>query len=500
VALLNAKIGSMLLPFPRAALAVLLALPILGLDSGEPAAAHRTITTRSSAAQRWFDAGLVRMYAFNIGEAREDFKKAAQADPTAAMPYWGLMAVETEDINEPTTADGEAAAKKAYAAAKTRAASPQERALIEATAKRFTTPGSMDAKYRAYRAAACAYVDRYPTDPDGADQALDAGLIVGDPFADAQGALTPEGARMAADAERAHAVDPGNLGEHHYAIHFWEDAGLPARALPDAQYLAGVHYEPGESHLPHMAGHIYARLGMFDAMIAVNTVAIENDAVYFAQGDGPGQRYMKSYHDHDVTFIVYGDTSLGLDDAALAAAAGGSDEVQAHTDIRLRRNAAAEKLVAADDHFARGLLALRAGDYAGELAQRDALAKSRDDDKVKLAYLDGARAAVLSDPDGSLKAFAAGYALDRAAYIGDPRSHWWAPIDEAYGAELLRTNHAADAEKLFSDELKRFPHDPRLLFGLMTARSALGVDDATDRAEMNRLWRGIGAITIDDLG
>jgi hypothetical protein len=500
VALLNANLVTMFSPFPRAMLALFLALPLAGLDAGEPAAAHRTITTRSADAQRWFDAGLVRMYAFNIGEARVDFEKAAKADPTAAMPYWGLMAVETEDINEPTTPDGEVAAKKAYAASKTRAASPQERALIEATAKRFTTPGSMDAKYRAYRAASRAYVDRYPQDPDGADQALDAGLIVGDSFADAQGTLTPEGQRMAADAERAHAVDPGNLGEHHYAIHFWEFAGLPARALPDALYLAGVHYEPGESHLPHMAGHIYARLGMFDQMIAVNTVAVQNDAAYFAQGDGPGQRYMKDYHDHDVSFIVYGDTTLGMDDAALAAAAGASERVQAHTDIRLHRDAAARNLLASDDHFSRALVALRAGDYAGELTERDALAKLHDADKVELAYLDGARAAVLKDPDGSLKAFAAGYALDRAAYIGDPRSHWWAPIDEAYGAELLRTNHPADAERVFSDELKRFPHDPRLLFGLITARSALGVDDATDRAEMVRLWHGIGDITLDDLG
>ncbi len=483
-----------------AALAALLAPPLLGLDSGEPAAAHRAITTRSAEAQRWFDAGLVRLYAFNIGDAREDFARAAKADPLAAMPYWGLMAVETEDINLPSTPLGEPAAARAYAAAKTRAASPQERALIEATAKRFTTPGPLGAKERAFRAATRAYVDRYPGDPDGADQALDAGLLVGDAFSDAQGNLTPEGERMAADAERAHAVDPGNLGEHHYAIHFWEQAGLPARALPDAQYLAGIRYEPGESHLPHMAGHIYARLGMLDAMIAVNTVAIQNDAVYFAQGNGPGQRYMRTYHDHDVDFIVYGDTTLGLEDAALAAAANGSAEIQAHTDIRLRRNAAAEKLVPGDDHFARALLALRTGGYADEQTERDALAKTKDADAVELAYLDGARADVLKDPAAALKAFAAGYASERAGYIGDPRSHWWAPIDEAYGAELLRTNHPLDAERVFREELKRFPHDPRLLFGIVTARQAEGIDDATDQNELQRTWRGVGSLTIDDLG
>jgi len=480
--------------------ALVFALPLLALDSGEPAGAHRAITTQSAEAQRWFDAGLVRMYAFNIGEAREDFERAAKADPSAAMPEWGLMAVETEDINLPTTASGERSAQKAYAAARARAASPQERDLIEATATRFTTPGSMNAKYRAFRTAMRAYVDRYPADPDGADQALDAGLLVGDAFSDGQGNLTPEGERMAADAERAHVADPGNLGEHHYAIQFWEEAKLPARAIADAQYLAGVRYDPGESHLPHMAGHIYARLGDFDTMIAVNTVAVENDAVYFAQGNGPGQRYMKNYHDHDVNFIVYGDTSLGLEDAATTAAAGASADVQAHTLLRLHRDTDAANVVPADDHFTRGVLALRAGNYAAELTERDALAKTANADKVELAYLDGERARVLNDPDGALKAFQAGYDLERAGYIGDPRHLWWAPIDEAYGAELLRTNRAADAEHVFRDELKRFPHDPRLLFGLVTARKAQGIDDATLRNELTRTWRGVGSLTLDQLG
>lgn len=482
--------------------ALLLSVPLLALDPAPPASAHRTITTASADAQRFFDAGLTCLYAFNIGEARVDFGRAAAADPAAAMPYWGLMVVETDDINSPSTAPGEIRAAKALAAARTRNASEQERALIAATAPRFTTAGSLDAKYRALRTAIRAYVDRFPSDPDGADEALVAGLLVSDDFSDASGALTAEGMRMAADAARAHAADPGNLGEHHFAIHFWEYAKLPARALADANYLAGLTYDPGQSHLPHMAGHIFARIGDFDRMIAVNQTAVANDAVYFAQGDGksPGQQYMRDYHDHDLNFIAYGYTTLGLEDEAIAAVAQGTPQLQAHTQIRLRKYADADKIVAADDHFSKAIIALRNGYYADEQTERDALAKRADADAVALAYLDGDRERVLGDQAGALKNFAQGLALEHAGYIGDPRHQWWAPIGEAYGAELLRAGQPADAERVFRDELKRFPHDPRLLFGIVTARKAQGIDDATDRDEMIRTWRGVGAITLDELG
>ncbi|MGB8265626.1 MAG: hypothetical protein WCE44_04855 [Candidatus Velthaea sp.] len=485
-----------------AATAAVLAIPLLGLDSGAPATAHRTITTASPESQRWFDAGLARLYAFNIGESREDFARAAKADPGAAMPYWGLMVVETEDINHPTTAAGEVRARSALAAARERRASPQERALIAATGVRFTTPGPMDRKYRALRAAMRAFVDRYPDDPDAADLALDAGLLVGEDFSDATGDLTAEGKRMAADAERAHVVDPGNLGEHHFAIHFWEQAKQPARALADADYLAGLAYEPGESHLPHMAGHIYVRLGALDRMLAVNQVAVANDAAYFAQGDGksPGQQYMRTYHDHDVEFIAYGLTTVGLEDEALAAVAQTDPRLQAHTAIRLHRDVDAQRIVAPDDHFSLGILALRAGNYADEQTERDALAKQADADRVELAYLDGQRARVLGDPAAALAAFARGLQLERAGYIGDPRHQWWAPVGEAYGAELLRAGRPAEAERVFNDELKRFPHDPRLLYGVVAARKAQGIDDATDQSELIRTWRAPGAITLDQLG
>src|SRR5262245_45934056 len=51
---------------------------------------RRTVTTRSSDAQAWFDRGLVWCYGFNHEEAVRCFAKATEADPSCAMAWWGI--------------------------------------------------------------------------------------------------------------------------------------------------------------------------------------------------------------------------------------------------------------------------------------------------------------------------------------------------------------------------------------------------------------------------
>ena len=82
----------------------------LGSDT---ARAHQAIATNVPAAQADFDRGLVMMYAFNIGEAREAFRAAEAADPHALAPYVGEAVSETFDINLPSTVDGERRAAEA---------------------------------------------------------------------------------------------------------------------------------------------------------------------------------------------------------------------------------------------------------------------------------------------------------------------------------------------------------------------------------------------------
>src|SRR5438309_1197536 len=51
---------------------------------------HRTVTTRSPEAQRYFDQGLLLVFAFNHEEAIRSFREAARLDPSCAMAFWGM--------------------------------------------------------------------------------------------------------------------------------------------------------------------------------------------------------------------------------------------------------------------------------------------------------------------------------------------------------------------------------------------------------------------------
>ena len=51
---------------------------------------HHPIATRSLEAQKFFDQGWALAWGFNRAEAERSFRHAAELDPSAAMPWWGV--------------------------------------------------------------------------------------------------------------------------------------------------------------------------------------------------------------------------------------------------------------------------------------------------------------------------------------------------------------------------------------------------------------------------
>jgi hypothetical protein len=94
------------------------------------ASAHRAIATAAPQAQAAFDRGLLMLYAFNIGEARDAFRSAEAADPRAVLAYFGEAVAETIDINRPATPEGDRRAADAIARGRAAAAQapPEDRA------------------------------------------------------------------------------------------------------------------------------------------------------------------------------------------------------------------------------------------------------------------------------------------------------------------------------------------------------------------------------------
>jgi len=466
-----------------------------------PAHAHREIATSVPAAQADFDRGLLMLYAFNVGEARDAFRAAEAADAHAALPYVGEAIAETIDINRPTTADGEGRGADAIGRGRAAAAAApsDERALYAAAALRFNQRQPQKERFAAYFHALQAYAAAHPADGMGWTLAAYAAWNAIDLLT--QGAaddLTPDAQTLADDLDRALALDPNDVGAHHLRIHFWEEAHHPERALTDADYLTSLTYGPGESHLQHMAGHIYDRVGDYAQMVAVNEGACANDDAYFASGQGDGQKYMHYYHAHDIDFVLYGLTTMGRNVEAKAFAARDSDYSRELVALRAHDNRGVLELLGDAITPMRVIAEARAGDLDAarkDLAGLSSAGKSETDFDIASAVV--ARAA-----RDDVAAIAA-YRKARTAAgtdLGDPKLRWWTPISEGLGAALLEANQPADAEHVFREELARYPNDPRLEFGLAQALAAQGKDDTQPRSAYLTGWKGVKPLTLADLG
>ncbi len=61
---------------------------------------HHAIRTSNPEAQRFFDQGMDYLFAFNHDEARRSFARAAELDPKAAMPWWGVALAVGPNYND----------------------------------------------------------------------------------------------------------------------------------------------------------------------------------------------------------------------------------------------------------------------------------------------------------------------------------------------------------------------------------------------------------------
>src|SRR4029450_587232 len=212
----------------------------------------RRVTTNSAEAQRYFDQGLGFLHGFNHRAAIRAFQQAAELDPECAMAHWGVGLAWGPHINSmagPPPA-AELAWKELGLAQKNAGnASPVERALIDALAKRYANPQPEDRSGldRAYADAMREVWEKYPQDPD-----------VGAFFAEAMmtwrpwDQWTPDGKPQPGTDEiiaTLPAVLKLNLTHplaNHLYIHAVEASPNPERAMAAADRLRNL--QPGLAH------------------------------------------------------------------------------------------------------------------------------------------------------------------------------------------------------------------------------------------------------------
>src|SRR5690606_33282245 len=485
------------------------------------------ITTANPEAQRYFDQGIALLYGFNHDEAARYFRRAAELDPDAPIPYWGLALAIGPNYNDTEIDEARAAATyEAVQNALERAqrASPREQAYIDAIARRYPSPDPESdwlAFHRDYSDAMRAMTQRFPDDLDAATLFAES-LMMLRPWQlwTADGEPAPGTLELVAVLESVLKRDPNHAGANHFYIHAVEASPNLERAIPSANRLMTL--VPGVGHLVHMPGHIFLQTGDYELAADTNGKAVEADNACIQRTAATGI-YPLMYATHNVHFVAYARAQQGRYEEAKAAAeemaarVGDFDlEMQMLEGFRLyplmvdlrfhrwdevieaREPSAERELEHAFWRYARAMGYTGQGDLRRAEAEQARFEQERaaipEDSQYLLnnksadllalasATLAARIAEARGDNDGAIDAWRRAVALERAVQYDEPPA-WFYPVRQSLAAALLEAGRAAEAEAVFRETLARFPRDGRLLFGL---EQRLLAQDRADEAERVR--------------
>ena len=295
----------------------------------------RPVTTSSDAAQKWFDRGLIWIYAYHHEEAIACFNNALKEDGTCAMAHWGIAYAIGPNYNKPWEAfeDDEkpdalqqAQNTIAAAAALKDEVSAWERALIEALPHRYPKDASVDAYAPWNDAYANAMREVHKAHADDLDVcSLFAEAIMnrtpwqlwdlpsGQP---AEGADTLEAISVLEEAFDTLDGAWSHPGLLHMYIHLMEMSPHPEKALRHGDALSTL--VPDAGHLLHMATHIDVLCGDYQNVVSRNHTAIRADRKYLERAGA--ENFYSVYRCHNYHFKIYGAMFLGQPTPALKTA------------------------------------------------------------------------------------------------------------------------------------------------------------------------------------
>jgi tetratricopeptide (TPR) repeat protein len=231
---------------------------------------HIAITTKSPEAQQWFDQGLNLLHSFWDYEAMRSFEQAIRLDPDCALCHWGLYRALSFGNREKS-----AKAELAKAKDLMDKASEHERFYILAAANEHDDHDKGKENSTAYRDEMQKLIDKYPDDVEAKLFLIDGGLKWGyKPDGDPQ----PDTIYVQTMLRDILHADPRNAAANHYYIHAVESGRHPEWALESANLLGQL--APASSHMVHMPGHIYFRVGDYEKARQVFLMALKVDDEY----------------------------------------------------------------------------------------------------------------------------------------------------------------------------------------------------------------------------
>jgi tetratricopeptide (TPR) repeat protein len=548
-----------LLPF---AMSVSLACAQMSMSMPEPRPvplvaglgnSHHIIRTTSPEAQKYFDQGMDYLFAFNHEEARRSFAKAAEIDPKAAMPEWGVALAVGPNYNDIDIGNArETAAVEAIAKAKQLSAGGPsiETDYIAALSTRYgeDTKHDLHVQGDRYSRAMKALVAKHPDD-------LDAAVLYAESLMDlhpwqlwsADGKPAPGTEEAVATLQSVILRDPSHVGANHFLIHAVEASPDPSLAIASADRLRTL--APAAGHLVHMPAHIYQRVGDFNDSAEANRKAIAADQAYFAAEHmlPAGNMYYDMYYVHNIHFLASACNMEGNAECAIDAAkklvdyttlAYAKDKqvewfmpTQPWMLVRFNRwdeilkEPAPPKemfVLTAFWHYARGSAYVALKQPGQAATERAALAAAITDMpkdlppdfnnpaktalELALTVLDAriTDARIPNTQADRMQTIAlwkkAVTTLDTFAY--DEPADWYYPIRESLGGALLRNHQPVEAEAVFRRDLEQNPGSGRSLFGLwQSLLMEHRLDDAAFvKTQFDAAWsHATITLNIDDL-
>ncbi len=319
------------------------------------------------------------------------------------------------------------------------------------------------------------------------------------------------------ELERVIESNPNHPGACHFYIHAVE-AAHPGQAVDCAERLARLM--PGAGHLVHMPAHIYIRVGRWADAIRANEHAVHADESYIRDQRPEAGVYTAGYYPHNYHFLAF------------AAAMAGQSAVSIESARRVAANVTPEVALLAPDlegllayhhlalatfgkwreilalplppesvpvswmmaHFARGVAFATLGDAAAagealrvvrEVARGIPEGVTRPIGQIAVLALEGeiaARAGRLVEAERSFRAATA--IEDEMSYMEPPL--WFYPVRHSLGRVLLELDRPTEAERVYLEDLERFPENGWSLIGLERSLRMQGRDDAA-RAVGKRL-------------
>ena len=496
----------------------------------------RKVTTDSAEAQRYFDQGLGFLHGFNHRAAIRAFQQAAELDPECAMAHWGVALACGPHINSmavPPPA-AELAWKELELAQKNAGnASPVERALIDALAKRYANPQPEDRSGldRAYADAMREVWKKYPKDPD-----------VGAFFAEAMMNLrpwdqwTPDGKpqpgtdEIIATLDAVLTLNPNHPLANHLYIHAVEASPNPERAIAAADRLRNL--QPGLAHNVHMPSHIDIRTGQWLKAVDTNAKAVEADQRY-RKIFGPPKGFLNVYIAHNRHMLAYAAMMTGQRDLAMKHIRAMVAEMPAdflkENALQAEGNVAMplevmvrfglwDEILAEPEKYTDKMWFTRAFHHAARAIAYAAKGDTVNARKAQSVFVERAKLVPKEDfvsnnsceallavaipmvegeiliaegkIDSGIEQLRAAIQKEDALKYDEPPG-WLIPVRHSLGAVLMKQQRFAEAEQVYRDDLARLPENGWSLLGLAESlrKQKKNADEvAQTQAKFKKVW------------